>query len=288
MGMNGLPQTGVDLAVTYRAFATREAAGNCAIYEKLCLGVAGDREVLDLIGTLPLPKRQPNLLLAASRWHGAPLQPYAQFRAWLLGHWDLVAPMMFTRRTQTNEAARMDALQNVLATLPQPLALLEVGASAGLCLYPTDARVQVVWRAGLDLNPLSVNDPDDMRWLECLVWPSQPHRLARLRQAIEVARADPPLIVQGDLTTSDLDELVALAPPEATLVIFHTAVLAYVQPAQRAAFAMKMATLPGHWISSEAPGVINDVAAPPGLIVVALDGTPIAFAGPHGQVFQWI
>ena len=77
MGMNGLPQTGVDLAVTYRAFATREAAGNCAIYEMLCLGVAGDREVLDLIGTLPLPKRQPNLLLAASRWHGAPLQPSA-------------------------------------------------------------------------------------------------------------------------------------------------------------------------------------------------------------------
>ena len=37
---------------------------------------------------------------------------------------------------QTNEAGRCAVLLPVLAALPQPLALLEVGASAGLCLYP--------------------------------------------------------------------------------------------------------------------------------------------------------
>lgn len=42
----------------------------------------------------------------------------------------------------------------VLARLPQPLALLEVGASAGLCLYPDcysyryDDRPEVVGRYG--------------------------------------------------------------------------------------------------------------------------------------------
>ena len=42
---------------------------------------------------------------------------------------------MRTRATQTNEAGRCAILLPVLAALPQPLALLDVGASAGLCLY---------------------------------------------------------------------------------------------------------------------------------------------------------
>ena len=43
---------------------------------------------------------------------------------------------MMVRSTQTNEAGRCAALLPVLALLPQPLALLEVGTSAGLCLFP--------------------------------------------------------------------------------------------------------------------------------------------------------
>jgi Uncharacterized protein conserved in bacteria (DUF2332) len=37
----------------------------------------------------------------------------------------------------------------------------------------------VVWRAGLDLNPLDVTDPADLRWLGALVWPEHTHRRAR-------------------------------------------------------------------------------------------------------------
>ncbi|MFE4545324.1 DUF2332 family protein [Arthrobacter sp. NPDC056727] len=29
----------------------------------------------------------------------------------------------------------------------------------------------VAWRAGIDLNPLDVRSPDDVAWLEALVWP---------------------------------------------------------------------------------------------------------------------
>ena len=49
---------------------------------------------------------------------------------------DEVEALMLARRTQTNEAARCALLLPLLAALPQPLALLEVGASAGLCLLP--------------------------------------------------------------------------------------------------------------------------------------------------------
>jgi hypothetical protein len=105
---------------------------------------------------------------------------------------------MMRRRTQTNEAARCATLLPLLALLPQPLALLEVGASAGLCLLPdlygyeynqavhispkTGAgvvhptfkcatntetpiparNIDVVWRRGLDLEPFRVNDSDDV------------------------------------------------------------------------------------------------------------------------------
>jgi hypothetical protein len=44
--------------------------------------------------------------------------------------------LILSRSTQTNEPARCAVLLPALVCLPQPLALIEVGASAGLCLYP--------------------------------------------------------------------------------------------------------------------------------------------------------
>ena len=84
----------------------------------------------------------------------------------------------------------------------------------------------MVWRAGIDLNPLDVADPDDVAWLEALVWPEQEFRRARLRQAVAIARQDPPLLVAGDLNEQFLD-LAALAPADAALVVFHSAVMGY-------------------------------------------------------------
>lgn len=283
-----MPRLDTRLSETYLRFAELEAKGNCKIYEYLCTGVARDNELLSLIEALPLAKRQPNLLLAAARWHGAPLESYVDFSEWTVRNWGQVSATMRTRSTQTNEAARMDTIAPVLAKLPQPLALLEVGASAGLCLYPQAPEIQVAWRAGLDLNPLDVTNDDHMRWLECLVWPSQPHRLARLHAAIQIARRHPPYLVQGDLN-HDLESLIAQAPSDATLVVFHTAVLAYVSEPGRAEFARRMSSLAGHWISNEAPGVLHHIEMPRGMAnVLALDGTPVAFTGGHGQAFQWL
>jgi uncharacterized protein DUF2332 len=59
---------------------------------------------------------------------------WAEFRGWLLERRDEILAVLLARRTQTNEPARCATLLPLLATLPQPLALLEVGASAGLCL----------------------------------------------------------------------------------------------------------------------------------------------------------
>ncbi|WP_229401222.1 DUF2332 domain-containing protein [Micromonospora okii] len=303
----------------YAEFAAREARDVSPTYERLALAVSRDREVLALLAALPPADRQPNLLFGVVRFLGGPVEDPAAFRDFVLARWAAVAAELRARATQTNEAGRCAVLLPVLAALPQPLALLEVGASAGLCLYPDRyayrygdrqvgaggpvldcaltgiappaRRPEVVWRAGLDLNPLDVTDPADMAWLDALVWPEHTARRARLRAAASVAAAEPPLLVRGDLV-DDLPALAARAPAGATLVVFHTSVLYLVPPPRRAAFAEVIRNLPGHWIANEAPDVLrhDGLPAPPDGAhhnVLALDGVPLAWTRPHGQALTW-
>jgi hypothetical protein len=244
-------------------FAAREAHGVSPTYERLSYAVSRDREILALLDALPPASRQPNLLFGVVRLLGGPVEDPTAFRDHTLGNWPAVAAELRVRITQTNEAGRCAVLLPVLAALPQPLALLEVGASAGLCLYPDryayrygdhvigsgepvlecvatgmapPARLpEVVWRAGLDLHPLDVTDPADVAWLDALIWPEHSHRRARLRAAAALAAADPPLLVRGDLV-DDLPGLAARAPAGSTLVVFHTSVLYQVPAPRRDAF----------------------------------------------------
>jgi hypothetical protein len=236
-----------------------------------------------------------------------------------VANWPAVEAELRTRATQTNEAGRCALLLPVLAALPQPLALLEVGAAAGLGLYPDryayrygDHEVgssgpvidcaltgtapptrlpEVVWRAGLDLNPLDVTDTRDIAWLEALIWPEHQHRRDRLRAAAEIAAVDPPTLIHGDLV-DDLPSLVTQAPPDAILVVFHTSVLYQVPAAHRAAFAQLVGGLPGHWVAVEAPDVLTYQGLPPPPDpahhnVLALDGRPLAWTRGHGQAMAW-
>jgi hypothetical protein len=129
-------QSVADLSSGYIRFAKMEARGRSPSYEALARGVAGDRDVLGFLMTLPVEKRQPNLLLAAMRHQFGTSPDWNHFRRTLLTNPDPVRSVMLTRSTQTNEPARCATLLPVLAGLPQPLALIEVGASAGLCLLP--------------------------------------------------------------------------------------------------------------------------------------------------------
>jgi hypothetical protein len=45
----------------------------------------------------------------------------------------------------------------------------------------------VVWRAGLDLSPINLEQNDDLAWLETLIWPGEDASLARFRTSIEIA-----------------------------------------------------------------------------------------------------
>ena len=63
------------------------------------------------------------------------------------------------------------------------------------------------------------------------------------------------MIRRGDLL-AELPALAAQAPPSATLVVFHSAVLVYLSAETRRAFVDIVQSLPGHWISNEGPDVL--------------------------------
>ena len=320
----------------YGKFARLEASGTSPIYTAWAEGVAADDEVIALLLELPRPKRQANLLFAAARHLGAGEGTYADLRAWLLRHWDDVRELMLARSTQTNEAGRCATLLPALARIPGPLALMEVGASAGLCLYPdrysyrftvtgavgaefaqsttldpadgpsavvldcelTNVSVperlpEVAWRAGIDLNPLDITDVDQREWLTSLIWPEHEARRERLLAAASIAAADPPHLVRGDLLDT-VESLLAEVPAGTQPVVFHSAVLAYVDAEVRACFASLMRSRDDVvWISNEGVGVLPDTPAQletlgveaDGRFVLSVDGRAVALTGPHGQSY---
>lgn len=317
------------IARIYRRFARHEARGRSPVYVEISAKVAENPPMIEFLAELPPPKRQPNLFFGAVSYLDGRIGSWARFAAVFAERAGEVRDVMTRRSTQTNEPARCAALLPALAALPQPLALIEVGASAGLCLLPEkygydygsrviggnpmfpcranaatplpDRPPEVVWRAGLDLNPLDVSDPDDCAWLDALIWPGEDDRRPRLQAALAIARADPPRVVRGDLRT-DLPALAAQAPPDATLVVYHTAVLMYLHADEpgREAFAEAVRAVGAVWLANENPRVIPgmdlaDLPAPPSgngsptdEFVLARNGIPLAWTDPHGTWLDWL
>jgi hypothetical protein len=315
-------ETTREVVRAYRAFARREARGRSAEYEALAESVAGDAALVGFIAALPPAKRQPQLVFAAARYLLGALPGMEQLRG-LAGRSPAeLTRVILARGTQTNEPARCAVLLPALAQLPQPLALIEVGASAGLTMLfdrysydygrhhlagsdphaptlrcrpsgpvPLPTRIpSIAWRAGLDLSPLDVTSDDDVRWLSCLVWPGEGDRAQRLRAAIATARRDPLVVHRGDLL-SDLPALAAQAPAGATLVVCHSSVLYQVAPHGREQFAATVRGLGCSWLSSEAPGIVPGTAMPSvddQMCVLARDGRPVARADSHGTWLSWL
>lgn len=329
------------VAERYFAFAEREASGVSEHYAELARTVARSAELAAFLMLLPIERRQPNLFFAAVRHVTGEAPEPSELGRVVRAHAEAIRSIMLARTTQTNEPARCATLLPALARLDGPLALIEVGASAGLCLlfdrygydygrvriapggpaasaapvFPCDAGSgtplpdavpEIVWRGGLDLNPLDLHSPSDVAWLQTLIWPGQKARLRRLRQAIDVARSHPPRVVKGDLL-KDLPALAREVPAGARLVIFHTAVLSYVRDEQaRLRFRNTVRDLGATWICNEAPRVFPDIAAQiphsainpepanvsapsaQGRFLLSVDGRPVAWTGPHGQSIDWI
>ena len=280
----------------YRRAATRDLAGLSAVHVSWATGIADDAEVIGLIDTLPSAKRHPSLVFSVAVYLGAPRDAdYAPFRAWLLEEWGRVAELATSSTTQTNEAGRCVPLLLALDRLDGPLALLELGAAAGLCLVPdrysydlggtvlgdgsprlsaeitgeeasgnaAEARIprslpEIVWRRGVDLTPLDARSPDDRRWLESLVPPDRTDRLERLRAALDTVALDPPTIIEAD-ATDVLEALLDSVPEGATPVVVALGTLVYLPGPQRQRVLDLAASTGAHLVTLEGAGVLTEV-----------------------------
>lgn len=257
-----------DLARRFREFA--DAFPDLRLYHAISSAAARAPEVTGLLTSAAPGQARPVLLLAALhelvlrrrdldvvRWYpsvtGSAMpegDPWPDVRAACLEHADELRAIIASRSTQTNEVGRAAMLLPLLiaasADVPdQPVALVELGCSAGLLLHLDRYRVEVVdadghehavlgdpaspvrlttlstipyddppplprvgARAGIDAAPVSADDADGIRWLEACLWPDQPERIARFRAAISLARRYRPTVVAGDMV-EDLERVVA-------------------------------------------------------------------------------
>jgi hypothetical protein len=175
---------------------------------------------------------------------------------------------------QTNEVRRCCALLGgflrVAAFHGLPLRVLEIGASGGLNLRfdryayalgphrfePADARLRLdaAWsgpppaidaplrvaeRAGCDLHPIDLQDPEQRLRLASFVWPDQPERLERLQRAFEAASQVAVSLERAPAATW-LAERLAQASTGLATVVFQSVVWWYVSEAEREQITARM------------------------------------------------
>jgi hypothetical protein len=187
-------------------------------------------------------------------------EAYPAFLRFCLSHAEAIRDLVTTRRVQTNEVQRCACLLPAFGIVAQhgqgrALALVEIGASAGLNLLwdsysyaygaagsagrpgspvrlacaplgklppPIPAQMPpVASRVGIDLHPIRLFDEDRIRWLRALIWPEHTDRAERLKEAVALARQDPPAVIEGsavDLFSAAAED----APADATLCVYHS------------------------------------------------------------------
>ena len=272
--------------------ASDEGAGSRA-YEKLSEAVARNRDLLGLARRCRVGQPIPNLFFAAVKRTlasfpgseldehyrragagGAPMPHLGTaFAEFALAQGDRILRYLEKRMVQTNEVGRcaylMPGFLTVAAENPgRPLALLDVGASAGLNLNwdqyryryssgdefgPASSGVviecdatdglpslpktfpRVSFRVGIDLAPVDLGDDEEFRWMQALVWPEHTDRAALLSVAREVWLRSQPRVLPGDAVEL-LPDALAGVPPDAALCVFHCHTLNQVPAEGRARF----------------------------------------------------
>ncbi|MHA1528466.1 MAG: DUF2332 domain-containing protein [Alphaproteobacteria bacterium] len=189
---------------------------------------------------------------------------------------------------QTNEVARSAILLGGLLTIAAetglPLALNEIGASAGLNLHPDcyayelgrgrrrgpgdapltiscdwrgappplDARLEIASRAGSDIAPIDAADAQAHDGLLAYIWPDQPDRLERTAAALTHATAHAVTLARAE--AADWVESLLAEPPEPGIVrvLMHSIAWQYFPRATQGRIAAALADA-GAAVTREAP-----------------------------------
>ncbi len=185
----------------------------------------------------------------------------ARFDGFVARHGDAVSAGL-GEPVQTNEVMRSAPIAAALNWLGGEISLLEVGASAGLNLWPDRYRIaaaggalgpadatltlrpdvvsgrfpsggfRVTRRLGCDRRPLDPTHAEHRRLLRSFVWPDHVERLRRLDLALDACPAA--TVEHGDAVEWTRHRLADPAPGQA--VLFHTIVMPYLPSDARREF----------------------------------------------------
>jgi hypothetical protein len=244
--------------------------GGSKLYASLARSVADDPIVAALVGDHEPLWEAPLRLFGGVHYlelSGMVQHPWAKLRGVLEANRDWLARFVAEQPVQTNEVQRCWGLLPGFLTAAdgRPLDLIELGPSGGLNLFwdrysyrygdeswggpaaglalaghaeggPPRAlfktTVEVGRRIGIDRRPVDVTTDHGARLLEAFVWADQTDRLERVRRAIEVARRDPPRLLDGDYVEV-LPALLAERDLEALTVVYHSVSTVYLRSEER-------------------------------------------------------
>lgn len=287
-----------------RTFASTAAARVSPLYAHLAEAAADDVEVAGLLTAAEDQFATPTLLFAAAQRmlqaepfheltnyyatlggaYGVDAGTWPMWRSFVLQRAEKTRELIATHTTQTNEVRRAAQVYPAVALAAReargPVALLEVGCSAGLLLgldrysyrYQVEQAGQVTGgpakaplglhcalhlgpgatvpdiprklsvgaRIGLDRSPVDLADEDAAAWLEACIWADQPDRTRLFLAAAALQRRDPPELVVGD-AVDDLAATVDRLPAGMPVVVLTSLALLYLPDPRRREFIAALA-----------------------------------------------
>jgi hypothetical protein len=302
--------------------------GGSKLYASLARAYADDPVVADIVGDHKPLWEAPLRLFGGVHYlelAGVVQHPWGKLGGVLEANRDWLTRFVAEHPVQTNEVQRCwGLLPGFLAVADgRALDVVELGPSAGLNLFwdryryrygertwgsaaaplelsgeaeggPPPALLDVAaavrGRTGIDRRPVDVTTDHGARLLEAFVWADQVERVERVRRAVEIVRADPPRLMEGDYVEV-LPGLLAERDLDALTVVFHSASLMYLREGDRAAVESaleqegergSLAWVSYEYVASEAMGFALEVQTWPG------ERRRLARLHGHGNSLEWI
>ncbi|MGA9226016.1 MAG: DUF2332 domain-containing protein [Mesobacillus sp.] len=267
------------LAGKFRSFAIEECRNSSPLYEFLAMKIAEDEEILELASKGRGGQPIPNLLFGAVHYlllkgNEHELREFYPslvkkprkseeslnyFRDFCVQKSKEINEILTNKIVQTNEVSRCSylypAFSYIYRMTKKPLALIEIGTSAGLQLlvekykysYGTErnygfknsdvhisaeirgdytplnqlSNFNVASRIGIDLHINDVSDEEDYLWLKSLIWPEHQERRELFEKAACYVRNNTLKLIEGD-GVELLESISKYIPDDQIICVFHT------------------------------------------------------------------
>ncbi|WP_053374580.1 DUF2332 domain-containing protein [Paenibacillus sp. FJAT-27812] len=275
----------------FKRFAV-DCTGSSRLYERLSLEIAEDDKLLQMAAHCRAGQPEPNLFFGAvhclllkgydddlKAYYASivndPREPetaFPYFKRFCLEHEHEIIPLLQSKLVQTNEVRRCaymyPAFCYIFEKARKPLALIELGTSAGLQLFWDkygyayndherygDAASELVLRSeirggnlpyllkdsppvtariGIDLHVNDLEDAEDYLWLRSLIWPEHKERITNFEKAALYFEKQAIQLIEGN-GVKLLAETAAMVPEGSALCVFHTHVANQMSNADKAA-----------------------------------------------------